>query len=98
MSATRRDPGFSGAHRGGRSIDGLFIAVEVDQAAAGDRELAAKLAEVCPVDIFHAGERGVEVVPEHLDECVLCELCLNAAPPGAVRVIKRYDGDAVLGS
>jgi NAD-dependent dihydropyrimidine dehydrogenase PreA subunit len=78
--------------------DGLFIAVQVDAAAAGDRELAAKLADVCPVDIYHAGEHGVEVVPEHLDECVLCELCLAAAPPGAVRVIKRYDHDAVLGA
>jgi NAD-dependent dihydropyrimidine dehydrogenase PreA subunit len=37
-------------------------------------------------------------VPEHLDECVLCELCLKVAPPGTVRVIKRYDGDAVLGA
>jgi NAD-dependent dihydropyrimidine dehydrogenase PreA subunit len=78
--------------------DGLFIAVEVDASAAGDRELAAKLAEVCPVDIFRAGELGVEVVPEHLDECVLCELCLEAVPPGTVRVIKRYDDDALLGA
>jgi NAD-dependent dihydropyrimidine dehydrogenase PreA subunit len=37
-------------------------------------------------------------VPENLDECVLCELCLNASPPETVRVIKRYDGDAVLGT
>ncbi|MBV8734840.1 MAG: hypothetical protein JO120_08685 [Solirubrobacterales bacterium] len=76
--------------------DGLFIAVEVEEWAVRDRELAAKLAEVCPVDIYHAGARGIEVVREHLDECVLCELCLNAAPPGVIRVIKRYDGDAPL--
>ena len=78
--------------------DGLFIAVEVDPALAGDRELARKLEEVCPVDIYRAGERGVELVAEHLDECVLCGLCLAASPPGAVKVIKRYDGDAVLGA
>jgi NAD-dependent dihydropyrimidine dehydrogenase PreA subunit len=80
------------------ATDGLFIAVEVHPAVAGDRGLAAKLADVCPVDIYRAGERGVEVVREHLDECVLCELCLKAAPPGTVRVIKRYDNDAVLGA
>ena len=78
------------------SSEALFINVEVDGAAAEDRELAAKLAEVCPVDIFAAGDSGVEIVEENLDECVLCELCINAAPDGAVRVIKLYDGGAVL--
>jgi NAD-dependent dihydropyrimidine dehydrogenase PreA subunit len=77
---------------------GLFIDVEVDESIARDRELAATLTEVCPVDIFRAGEDGVEIVEENLDECVLCELCLNAAPPGSVRVIKLYDGGAVLGA
>jgi NAD-dependent dihydropyrimidine dehydrogenase PreA subunit len=78
--------------------DALFIDVEVDEAVARDPELAAKLAEVCPVDIFRAGENGVEIVRENLDECVLCQLCMNAAPPGTVRVIKLYDSGAVLGS
>ena len=78
--------------------DGTFINVEVDASVAGDVELARKLAEVCPVDIFAAGEGGVEVVRENLDECVLCQLCLNAAPTGTVRVIKLYDDGAVLGA
>jgi NAD-dependent dihydropyrimidine dehydrogenase PreA subunit len=78
--------------------DALFIDVEVDEAVARDPELAAKLAEVCPVDIFRAGEKGVEIVRENLDECVLCQLCLNVAPPGSVRVIKLYDSGAVLGA
>jgi len=75
----------------------LFIDVQVDESVGSDRELAAKLAEVCPVDIFGAGQEGVEIVDENLDECVLCRLCMNAAPPGSVRVIKLYDGGAVLG-
>jgi NAD-dependent dihydropyrimidine dehydrogenase PreA subunit len=78
--------------------EALFIDVEVDESVRGDRELAAKLAEVCPVDIFAAGANGVEIVEANLDECVLCELCINASPPGAVRVIKLYDEGAVLGS
>jgi NAD-dependent dihydropyrimidine dehydrogenase PreA subunit len=78
--------------------DALFIDVEVDASVAGDPELAAKLAEVCPVDIFRAGPNGVEIVPENLDECVLCQLCMNAAPQGTVRVIKLYDSGAVLGA
>jgi NAD-dependent dihydropyrimidine dehydrogenase PreA subunit len=80
------------------TTDGLFIDVQVDASVAGDAQLAAKLAEVCPVDIFKAGAAGVEIVRENLDECVLCQLCINAAPAGTVKVIKRYDGDAVLGA
>jgi NAD-dependent dihydropyrimidine dehydrogenase PreA subunit len=77
---------------------GLFIDVEIDASVAHDRELAAKLEEVCPVDIYRAGQNGVQIVEENLDECVLCELCLKVAPPGTVKVIKLYDGGAVLGA
>jgi NAD-dependent dihydropyrimidine dehydrogenase PreA subunit len=75
--------------------EALFIAVEVDEAVATDPELAAKLEEVCPVDIFKAGPNGVEIVEENLDECVLCELCINAAPAGTVRVVKLYSGETL---
>jgi NAD-dependent dihydropyrimidine dehydrogenase PreA subunit len=76
--------------------DGTFIGVEVDDSVASDAELATKLEEACPVDIYAAGERGVEIVQDNLDECVLCGLCLDASPPDAVRVIKLYDGGALL--
>jgi NAD-dependent dihydropyrimidine dehydrogenase PreA subunit len=78
------------------SHDAVFISVEVDASVAGDHELARKLEEVCPVDIFAADEFGVSIVTENLDECVLCGLCLHASPPGTVRVTKLYDGGAVL--
>jgi NAD-dependent dihydropyrimidine dehydrogenase PreA subunit len=77
-------------------MPGLFIDVELDDSIRGDAELARKLEEVCPVDIFAATPTGVELRQEQLDECVLCELCLEAAPAGAVRVIKLYaDGVAL---
>jgi NAD-dependent dihydropyrimidine dehydrogenase PreA subunit len=79
--------------------DALFIGVEVDDSVAGDAELAAKLEEVCPVDIYArtGGDGGgVRIVEENLDECVLCELCINAAPPGTVRVLKLYEDGAAL--
>ena len=76
--------------------DATFIAVEVDDAAAEDAALAAKLAEVCPVDIYAVEHRRVAMVEENLDECVLCGLCLDAAPAGAVRVLKLYDDEAAL--
>jgi len=69
----------------------IFIEVEVDPEIGADGELARKLEEVCPVDIF-SGENGrVDVVRENLDECVLCELCLDAAPAGKLAIRKLYD-------
>ena len=76
--------------------DGTFIGVEVDDSVAGDAELAKRLAEACPVDIYAAAESGVEIVEHNLDECVLCGLCLDASPPDTVKVIKLYDGEAIL--
>jgi NAD-dependent dihydropyrimidine dehydrogenase PreA subunit len=73
-------------------LHGTFIDVEVDESVAGDAELAAKLEEVCPVDIFANADGRAEVVEENLDECVLCGLCIQAAPPGTVVVKKLYDG------
>ncbi len=77
--------------------DGIFIAVEVTDAAASDTALAAKLAEACPVDIFAQAEDGtLQIVERNLDECVLCGLCLAAAPANTVEIVKLYDGGAVL--
>ena len=74
------------------TLSKVFIDVEVDASVAADAELARKLEEVCPVDIFKATDAGVEIVEGNLDECVLCNLCVDAAPDGTVRVIKLYEG------
>ncbi len=74
---------------------GVFIDVEVSDESREDEQLAKKLEEACPVDIFKANG-GVEVVEDNLDECILCGLCVEAAPPGGVRVVKLYDDGAAL--
>jgi NAD-dependent dihydropyrimidine dehydrogenase PreA subunit len=77
--------------------DAIFIAVEVDDQAAADTELARRLTEACPVDIFAQKSDGsLEIVEQNLDECVLCRLCLDAAPDGAVKIVKLYDDATVL--
>jgi NAD-dependent dihydropyrimidine dehydrogenase PreA subunit len=73
-------------------MNGIFIEVEIDDSVAADAELAAKLEEVCPVDIYRDAEGRAEIVEQNLDECVLCRLCLEAAPAGTVHVRKLYDG------
>jgi NAD-dependent dihydropyrimidine dehydrogenase PreA subunit len=75
-----------------KELNGVFIEVEVDDSIAGDPEMAAKLEEVCPVDIYRDAGGRVEIVPENVDECVLCRLCIEAAPPGTVTIRKLYDG------
>lgn len=77
--------------------DATFIAVEVDDAVANDPEVAARLTEACPVDIYAQAENGtLDIVERNLDECVLCRLCIDASPAGSVRVMKLYDEGAVL--
>jgi NAD-dependent dihydropyrimidine dehydrogenase PreA subunit len=74
----------------------MFIRVEMAPETQTDSELAKKLTEVCPVNIFTQAPDGrAAIVEPNLDECVLCELCVQAAPPGGVRVHKLYD-DTVL--
>ena len=70
---------------------GVFIQVDVDDSIRDDAELAAKLEEVCPVDIYADAGGKVEIVEKNLDECILCNLCVEAAPPGGVVVRKLYD-------
>jgi NAD-dependent dihydropyrimidine dehydrogenase PreA subunit len=78
-------------------VPGIFIDVEVNPEAAHDPAIAAKLAEVCPVDIYTTAQDGtLRIVEANLDECVLCRLCIDAAPPGSVTVRKLYDNGATL--
>jgi NAD-dependent dihydropyrimidine dehydrogenase PreA subunit len=73
--------------------DAIFIGIEVDDAVTGDAELAAKLAEVCPVDIFAAVDGGIDIVEGNIDECILCAMCIKAAPQGTVKVHKLYSDE-----
>lgn len=71
----------------------MFIRVDVDDKVIERTPgLARKLVEVCPVKIFAAGaaEGKVAIVEDNLDECTLCDLCMQASPDG-VRVVKLYE-------
>ena len=72
-------------------LNGIFIRVDVDDSVAEDTALAEKLAEVCPVDIYAVAGGKVGIVEENLDECVLCNLCIDAAPAGTIDIVKLYE-------
>ena len=70
----------------------MFIQVDVDHSLVEKTDgLAQKLVEICPVNIFKAGATPsqVEIVEDNLDECTLCDLCMQASPE-AVKVVKLY--------
>jgi NAD-dependent dihydropyrimidine dehydrogenase PreA subunit len=71
----------------------MFIRVDVNNGVIKKTEaLAKKITEVCPVNIFKPGteENTVAIVEDNLDECTLCDLCVQASPDG-VKVIKLYE-------
>jgi NAD-dependent dihydropyrimidine dehydrogenase PreA subunit len=71
---------------------GVFIDVKVDAAVAKDAAIAKKLVEVCPVNIFAQEKDGaLRIVEANLDECTLCDLCIQAAPAGSIRIVKLYE-------
>jgi NAD-dependent dihydropyrimidine dehydrogenase PreA subunit len=77
-------------------MSGLFIDVQVDPSIQDDPAMAQALEDACPVDIFTNAEGHVTVVEDNLDECVLCELCTKVAPAGKLKVLKLYDGTALV--
>jgi Fe-S-cluster-containing hydrogenase component 2 len=75
--------------------DATFIGITVRDDAAADPAIAAKLAEICPVDIYADARGRVALVEPNLDECILCDMCVEATPPGAVTVHRLYDAAEV---
>lgn len=72
---------------------GMFIRIDLQEGVLQKTPgLAKKLVEVCPVKIFAPGprENAVAVVEDNVDECTLCDLCMQASPEG-VRVVKLYE-------
>jgi NAD-dependent dihydropyrimidine dehydrogenase PreA subunit len=67
-----------------------FLEIVVDQDRCRSRNCSHTCASVCPVDIFRVDSSGdLIVIEENVDECVLCELCVQACPDG-VTIRKLY--------
>ena len=75
--------------------DATFIGISVRDDTVADPVIAAKLAEICPVDIYADARGRVALVEPNLDECILCDMCVEATPPGAVTVHRLYDAAEV---
>jgi NAD-dependent dihydropyrimidine dehydrogenase PreA subunit len=74
---------------------GIFIRIRV-KADQVNPDLAHRLVSICPVDIFAVEGARLAVRPTEEDECTLCELCLIAAPQGAVVIHKLYKHESLV--
>jgi NAD-dependent dihydropyrimidine dehydrogenase PreA subunit len=75
--------------------DATFIGIEVSDEIVDNAELAQKLEDACPVDIYANAGGKIEIVESNIDECILCALCIQATPPGTVKVHKLYSGETL---
>ena len=73
-------------------LNGVFIDVEVDESVAERPRARREARGGLPGRHLRRRGRHGRIVEENLDECVLCDLCVEAAPEGTVRVMKLYDG------
>ena len=64
-------------------LQGIFIDVEVSDEIRGDAEMAAKLEEVCPVDIYANDDGKVTVVRETSMSACSATSASRARPAGS---------------
>lgn len=70
---------------------GEFIRVEIDFSKCVGIAGCGGCREVCPVNIFgKAGDRP-DVLENNEDECILCDLCVDACGPRAITIHKLYE-------
>ena len=69
---------------------GLFVQVKIDQSKFSTKQARELCARACPVDALKATEEALLIDGENEDECILCDLCIQNAPEGAVKVVRTY--------
>jgi NAD-dependent dihydropyrimidine dehydrogenase PreA subunit len=68
-----------------------FIDVRIDWNKCVGIKDCGQCVRVCPVNIFEYNLDQPAIVAENLDECTLCNLCLNECRPNAIGILKLYE-------
>jgi len=68
-----------------------FIRVDIDMTACAGIAQCGGCVRVCPVGIYQKKGDEPAVVEKNQDECILCELCLQACQPHAIAIRKLYE-------
>ena len=64
--------------------DGMFIDVEISEDIKTDLDMGNT------VDIFIIDNNILQTQKKYLDECTLCDLCIDAAGAENIKIIKLY--------
>jgi NAD-dependent dihydropyrimidine dehydrogenase PreA subunit len=70
-----------------------FIKIEIDLLKCSGIESCGVCVNACPVNAFEAKGDKPFVVEENEDECTLCDLCIQACDPDAIKIIKLYESN-----
>jgi NAD-dependent dihydropyrimidine dehydrogenase PreA subunit len=70
---------------------GVFIQVKIDEKKCLGPEKSGACVRICPVGIFDNKRDKVVIREENEDECILCNLCLDKCPSGAITIGKTYE-------
>jgi len=68
-----------------------FIKVEINFVKCLKIDACGRCVNVCPVNIFGIEGNSPAVIYENEDECILCNLCIEACDPGAITIRKLYE-------
>ncbi|MFH1976236.1 MAG: 4Fe-4S dicluster domain-containing protein [Pseudomonadota bacterium] len=68
-----------------------FIRVDVNMISCVGIARCGGCLRVCPVGIFEKNGDTPAVVEKNQDECILCELCVQACNPEAITIRKLYE-------
>jgi len=69
---------------------GVFIELKIDGSKCLGIARCGKCVEFCPVNVFDKDGEEPRINSENEDECVLCDLCVNACVPRALQILKLY--------
>ena len=72
---------------------GEFIRVQIERDLCSGTADCNRCVQVCPVAIFQKGNGQPDILADNEDECTLCNLCLEACAPGAIKILKLYESD-----
>ena len=73
--------------------NGMFIDIKISNKLKKDTELSKQVVESCPVDIFALDNEEIGINMEYIDECTLCNLCINVTSKEDIQIIKIYENN-----